>query len=585
MAGKIGSVQSHYTARGLLSSYSVEVSHSGLNKYRVIKGRDMNFLQRQAEVQLADWEEQWGKKRASLAQGKRQQDQKELAAQRTAEATQLQADLQNLLRKALGERSAIDWERLKDRSAFPKPKPAKPKELPAPTPATIPREPLLIDAAYKPQIGFLDQLIAARREQKTAAGMALFRRDHRSWEEQKVRLEKDDLSAAKGHKQFLQTQAASHQNAMDAWVQEKRAFQDEQTLRNQAVDEQRTLYRNGNAQAVADYCNMVLAATEYPPFFPQDFDLDYLPEPRVVLVDYWLPPPEAVPTLLEVKYVAAQDKLTEKHISQVQLAKVYDEMLYQTVLRSVHELFSADVVGAIDAVVFNGYVRSIDKATGKEITPCVLSLQVKKSDFQEINLANIDPKTCFKQLKGVGSSKLHSVTPVAPIAQLRRDDARFVASYDVADRLDETVNLAAMGWEDFEHLIREIFGKEFSSNGGEVKVTQASRDGGVDAVAFDPDPIRGGKIVIQAKRYTNTVGVAAVRDLYGTVMNEGASKGILVTTSDYGPDAYQFAAGKPLTLLSGANLLNLLEKHGHAAKIDLHSAKKIADENRPAWKP
>ncbi|WP_222400440.1 restriction endonuclease [Rhizobium leguminosarum] len=74
-------------------------------------------------------------------------------------------------------------------------------------------------------------------------------------------------------------------------------------------------------------------------------------------------------------------------------------------------------------------------------------------------------------------------------------------------------------------------------SGGEVRVTQASNDGGVDAIAFDPDPISGGKIVIQAKRYTRTVGVSAVRDMYGTVLNEGASKGLLVTTADYGPDA------------------------------------------------
>jgi restriction system protein len=135
-----------------------------------------------------------------------------------------------------------------------------------------------------------------------------------------------------------------------------------------------------------------------------------------------------------------------------------------------------------------------------------------------------------------------------------------------------------MDWEDFEHLIRELFEQEFTQTGGEVKVTQASRDGGVDAVAFDPDPIRGGKIVIQAKRYTNTVGVSAVRDLYGTVMNEGATKGILVTTSEYGPDAYEFARGKPLTLLSGGNLLSLLEKHGHKAKIDLVDARRIMHE-------
>lgn len=116
-------------------------------------------------------------------------------------------------------------------------------------------------------------------------------------------------------------------------------------------------------------------------------------------------------------------------------------------------------------------------------------------------------------------------------------------------------------------------------NGGEVKVTQASRDGGVDAIAFDPDPIRGGKIVIQAKRYTNTVGVSAVRDLYGTVMNEGATKGILVTTADYGPDAYKFAKDKPITLLNGGNLLHLLEKHGQKAKIDLKEAKLLNQAN------
>jgi restriction system protein len=43
-----------------------------------------------------------------------------------------------------------------------------------------------------------------------------------------------------------------------------------------------------------------------------------------------------------------------------------------------------------------------------------------------------------------------------------------------------------------------------------------SRDGGVDAVTFDLDPIRGGKFVIQAKRFNNVVPVSAARDLYGT---------------------------------------------------------------------
>ena len=75
-------------------------------------------------------------------------------------------------------------------------------------------------------------------------------------------------------------------------------------------------------------------------------------------------------------------------------------------------------------------------------------------------------------------------------------------------------------------------------------MTQASRDVGVDAIVFDHDPTGRGKIVTQANRYTNTIGVNAVWGLYGTVMTGGVNKRILVTTSDYGPAAYASANGK-----------------------------------------
>jgi restriction system protein len=230
-------------------------------------------------------------------------------------------------------------------------------------------------------------------------------------------------------------------------------------------------------------------------------------------------------------------------------------------------------------VTFNGWVEAISPATGVMERGCILSVQAFKDEFLAFNLASVDPKACFKQMKGVAASALAGLAAVRPILQLDTDDSRFVASRDVAGTLDDSVNLAAMPWEDFEHLVRELFGKVFSTPGSEVHVTQASRDGGVDAVAFDPDPIKGGKVVIQAKRYTNAVGVSAVRDLYGTVLNEGANRGILVTTSNYGPDAYKFAQGKPLTLLDGGQLLGLLEQHGHKARINLAEAKQaLANE-------
>jgi Restriction endonuclease len=132
-----------------------------------------------------------------------------------------------------------------------------------------------------------------------------------------------------------------------------------------------------------------------------------------------------------------------------------------------------------------------------------------------------------------------------------------------------------MPWEDLEHLVRQLFEWEFGQNGVEVKVTRASGDRGVDAIMFDPDPLRGGKYVLQAKRYTRTVDVAAVRDLYGTVANGGANRGILVTTSSYGSDSYDFAKDKPLSLVDGPHLIAMLKRHGRRYRIDLVEARRI----------
>jgi restriction system protein len=142
---------------------------------------------------------------------------------------------------------------------------------------------------------------------------------------------------------------------------------------------------------------------------------------------------------------------------------------------------------------------------------------------------------------------------------------RLVAETDAIGALDDRPNLLELKFTEFESLIQNLFTKM----GLETRQTGPSRDGGVDCVAYDTRPIFGGKVVIQAKRDKNTVGVSAVRDLYGTLQNEGASKGILVTTSGYGPASFEFALNKPIELIEGSNLLYLLETHaGVKARIE-----------------
>jgi len=131
-----------------------------------------------------------------------------------------------------------------------------------------------------------------------------------------------------------------------------------------------------------------------------------------------------------------------------------------------------------------------------EIILYIPQLSISKDQYLDINLNECNAKDCFKYLKGIAAPTLHTLTPIKPIVKLNYNDDRFIDSEYIIHTIDDSKNIAMMNWKDFEHLIRELFEKEFSRIGGKVKVTQASRDGGVDAIIFDPDPITGGKIII-----------------------------------------------------------------------------------------
>jgi len=568
--------------------YISEIQHLGLGTYRVIKDMESYIRDNKVKAQFKIWDDQWVNllnKNQSLAN---KEANLNIADVRTIEARNIQKQIENLLLDSANNDTTIDWETLKDNEKYSveNPKIHVNEELKK---VKIPPKPVLKENSnepnklyYQPQLSIVDKMFKSLGQKKIDHAEELYQTAISIW--------KNEINETENYNKKIQEVYAIQLNDVEKqkesirkkyetldkeWTKQAVDFYNMQDEQNIKIDKQKALYFEKDPEAVTEYNELVLNESIYPECFPRGFEIEYNSANKILIVEYTLPAPEQFPTLTEVKYIAVKKELKETHLSETQIAKLYDVAIYNITLKTLYALFKADVAEAIEAIVFNGWVTAINKATGKKVNNCIVTIQAKKNEFLEIELYNVDPKICFKNFKGISSSKLSGITAVQPIAQLNKNDKRFVASQDVADQLNEGINLAAMNWEDFEHLIRELFEKEFCDNGGEVKVTQASRDGGVDAIAFDPDPIRGGKIVIQTKRYTNTVGVSAVRDLYGTVMNEGATKGILVTTADYGPDAYEFSKNKPLTLMNGANLLYLLEKHGHKAKIDIAEAKRM----------
>jgi len=570
------------SARGV-PAYRIEVFHDGLQKHRAIRAGDRGTLRKRCHAQAEEWDGAWRRQRYQIVVGPAG-----AALEQTSEAQLSLATLRNILIAGLESNPTIEWDDLQygeTESPAPADAPKQPEYAREPVASQLPPAPDRSAAKYKERtiVGRMADWLAVwvTGTRVTRDSESRFNADMKAWRDTCEALSDGDRNERDGVRQRNSRLREEYNLALAKWQEEKSARERIQQEEEKFAHEMRQLrarYRSKSPDAVVEYCERVLLNSNYPDCIPREFDFDLNPETGVLLLDCKLPAPDNLPRLSEVKYGKATGALSRKLLSEAQSARLYDDVVYQITLRTIHEIFQSDSAGAISTVVFNGIVVSTDKGTGNDATACIVSVQVSKEVFQSINLAKVDPKVCFRQLKGVGSSKLHSITAIAPIMALDRDDRRFVPSYGVADRLNEGDNLATMDWQDFEHLIRELFGKEFSSGGGEVRVTRASRDYGVDAIAFDPDPIRGGKIVIQAKRYAYPVEVSAVRDLYGTVMNEGAMKGILVTTSDYGPDAYEFVKGKPLTLFSGSQLLGLLKKHGTKAHINLAEARKLAHE-------
>jgi restriction system protein len=316
--------------------------------------------------------------------------------------------------------------------------------------------------------------------------------------------------------------------------------------------------------AVLKYFKLVLDASLKGEPDALSAEIGYSPDSKHLVVDLELPEFSVVPEEIGFKYVKSADRIDPVARPLAKRKACYSNLISQIALKCVDAVFRGDTAGVVACLTLNGMLETIDPATGQEVRVCLLSVRVDADTFRNLNLSQVQPEHCLRSLKASVSRAPTELMAVKPIIELDMVDPRFVETMDVLSGLDHRPNLMDLSPTEFEGLITNLFAKM----GLDTRQTRPSRDGGVDCVAFDPRPVFGGKVVIQAKRYKNTVGVSAVRDLFGTVQNEGASKGILVTTSGYGKAAFEFARGKPLELLDGGNLLHLLSEHaGTDARI------------------
>lgn len=119
-----------------------------------------------------------------------------------------------------------------------------------------------------------------------------------------------------------------------------------------------------------------------------------------------------------------------------------------------------------------------------------------------------------------------------------------------------------LSWKAFERQVAEVYrqhGYNVEETGG------GGSDGGIDLILHRD----GEKTVVQCKRWkVYKVGVKPVRELYGVMTAAGADHAIFISSGIYTNEALQFAEGKPLELVDGAQFAVMMRQFqknlGHA---------------------
>ena len=115
---------------------------------------------------------------------------------------------------------------------------------------------------------------------------------------------------------------------------------------------------------------------------------------------------------------------------------------------------------------------------------------------------------------------------------------------------EDVTKFLDMSPEEFERSVCTLF----DHLRYKLSVTQRTRDGGIDLDGYRLG-VGGGRVIVQCKRYSGTVSVSAVRELFGVVSGDNSiTEGFLVTTGRFSNDAKDFAKNKRITLVDGIEL-------------------------------
>ena len=122
-------------------------------------------------------------------------------------------------------------------------------------------------------------------------------------------------------------------------------------------------------------------------------------------------------------------------MKQKEFEAFYDDVVHQIALRTTREVFVADYALRVEAVVFNGWVRGVDRKTGAPFTWCVLSCGTphESRSWRSATWRSWPQGVYSEPQRRPRGAAGYAGDRKNPIMELKRDDDRFVESKEVLE--------------------------------------------------------------------------------------------------------------------------------------------------------
>ena len=222
-----------------------------------------------------------------------------------------------------------------------------------------------------------------------------------AWNKEKARIEE---AAARNNN--------TYQQALSKWQTDKKAFDEAEAASSESKQK---LYFDKDPTALKQYWETVIFKFKLPAGLTLNYDFTYLEDRRTLVVDCGLPSFDSIPEVQEVRYDEKKKVFEQILYPRHRQDDFYEQLIYQSLLKTLHELFQSDSANALEVIEFNGFVRAIDRAIGHEVKAYIISARAKKQEFLSINLAQVEPKACVRRLEGSASERMSELVAIEPL--------------------------------------------------------------------------------------------------------------------------------------------------------------------------